>query len=484
MRSLVSVAVLALPAVASSATNCTFGTGWGTADTGAALQVVTLVNEHRASLGLKALSVDANLTAAAVWKSGHMAYYHYFDHYDPAPPVARDPFTRMRDCDAGGGAAENIAAGQATPADVMKSWLSSDGHRRNIEDPTLTKIGVGAVTLQGSPHGIYWTQDFATGPLTTIPNASPVALDDTVSVSAGVTSMLRVLDNDSDPDAGDTLQITAVSASAHGTTARSGTRISYLPDPAYSGPDLFTYRVEDQAGVGATATVFVTVTRQVVVNRPPAARDDSVELDAGQSIDVEVLKNDSDPDADAVSVTGVSGAAHGTVSLVGNVVHYEASVGADSIDRLTYRVTDGRGGTDSATLRVRIAGTPPIDQGGGSQPSPPPVVPPVPDPSSPVVPPLPDPAVATPEPAAARARVDLYRVRTARAYLRVLMNDAGVGLRIRGVVVLGGPAKAAVDRSRRAVRLAVFGRGRIVLRYHAVSATGQHVYGRVVVVRV
>ena len=89
-----------------------------------------------------------------------MADYAYFDHNDPAPPVARDPFTRMLDCGyaAGGALGENIAAGQASPADVMAAWIASSGHRANIENPAFQSIGVGVA--QGA-IGPYWVQDFA-----------------------------------------------------------------------------------------------------------------------------------------------------------------------------------------------------------------------------------------------------------------------------------------------------------------------------------
>jgi uncharacterized protein YkwD len=41
-------------------------------------------------------------------------------------------------------AAENIAWGQETPESVMKSWLWSPGHRRNIMSTSVNKIGCGA----------------------------------------------------------------------------------------------------------------------------------------------------------------------------------------------------------------------------------------------------------------------------------------------------------------------------------------------------
>jgi uncharacterized protein YkwD len=54
--------------------------------------------------------------------------------------------------------AENIAAGQRTPAEVVRGWMDSPGHRANILDRDLTQIGVGRV--EGGSYGVYWTQVF------------------------------------------------------------------------------------------------------------------------------------------------------------------------------------------------------------------------------------------------------------------------------------------------------------------------------------
>ena len=134
---------------------------------------MALVNQHRASMGLVALTVNATLTDAAVWKSRHMAAYGYFAHDDPAPPVAR---SRSRACSTagtprGGSLGENIAAGQQTPSAVMTAWLNSPGHRANIEAPSFRSIGVGVAV--GGPYGIYWTQDFASGTGSRPPPPSP-----------------------------------------------------------------------------------------------------------------------------------------------------------------------------------------------------------------------------------------------------------------------------------------------------------------------
>src|SRR6187397_2536152 len=70
---------------------------WGTLDPDPASAALALINAHRTSMGLQPLRVSSHLTAAANWKSLHMAGTNYFDHYDenyPTPGAIRDPFDR------------------------------------------------------------------------------------------------------------------------------------------------------------------------------------------------------------------------------------------------------------------------------------------------------------------------------------------------------------------------------------------------------
>ncbi|WP_322759156.1 CAP domain-containing protein [Frankia sp. Cr2] len=123
-----------------------------------ASQVVALTNAERAKAGCAPLTVDSRLTAAAQAHSDDMATHNYFSH---TSQDGRTPFQRM----AAAGyqfsiAAENIAAGQRTPTDVMTGWMNSTGHRENILNCSLKQIGVGYGT--GGNYGVYWTQDFGT----------------------------------------------------------------------------------------------------------------------------------------------------------------------------------------------------------------------------------------------------------------------------------------------------------------------------------
>src|SRR5205814_8113303 len=82
---------------------------------------------------------------------------HYFDHTTPEGVSFAKRIT-----DAGyrwSAAAENIAAGQQTPAKVMEAWMNSPGHRANILNCGYVNIGIGLAVGGRTP---YWTQDFGT----------------------------------------------------------------------------------------------------------------------------------------------------------------------------------------------------------------------------------------------------------------------------------------------------------------------------------
>jgi uncharacterized protein YkwD len=151
-------ALLAAPAIAR-ADNCTPGANWGTLDRSSAQQVAVQLNQERAANGLGALAVSPTLTASAEWKSLHMGFYNYFDHPDPAPPVARSPGQRMLDCGYPSEyTGENIAAGYNTVASVMDGWMNSPGHRANILGTGYAVMGVGVGITAGGTY--YWTVDF------------------------------------------------------------------------------------------------------------------------------------------------------------------------------------------------------------------------------------------------------------------------------------------------------------------------------------
>ncbi len=183
-------------------------------------------------------------------------------------------------------------------------------------------------------------------------NLFPVARDDTASVSSGASVTIDVLANDNDPEGG-TLSLLSVSAPSTGLAAIVGNKIMYTPAVGISGVATFRYTVSD--GQGGTASALVTVTVNALANNPPVIRDDTASVMFGQSVAINVLSNDSDPDGDTLSVVGVGTPSHGSVSLSGNVVTYTPAAGFSGPDSFTYTASDGRGAEGSATVRITVA---------------------------------------------------------------------------------------------------------------------------------
>jgi uncharacterized protein YkwD len=117
-----------------------------------ATQVVALVNDERAQAGCKPLTEESHLTKAAQDYSDDMSARNFFAHTNPEG-VTFDQRIKIAGYSKPG--AENIAKGQTSAAQVMDAWMNSEGHRANILNCSLTKIGVGVTT-----KGWYWTQDF------------------------------------------------------------------------------------------------------------------------------------------------------------------------------------------------------------------------------------------------------------------------------------------------------------------------------------
>ncbi len=142
---------------------------------------------------------------------------------------------------------------------------------------------------------------------------------------------------------------------SHGSASISGTTATYTPTSGYSGSDSFAYTATGPGGTSAPATVSVTVGAPPPNNPPTAVNDGPVQIIAGDTVNVNVTANDSDPDGDTLTVIGLSKttSAKANYSFSGGIITVTAksSKGADS---LTYTVSDGKGGTATATLSIFV----------------------------------------------------------------------------------------------------------------------------------
>ena len=236
-------------------------------------------------------------------------------------------------------------------------------------------------------------------------NQPPDAVNDSGFSTAFQTPLTitaaTLLANDTDPNS-DPLSITGVSAPVNGSVVLNaqGNPV-FTPMAGFSGAASFTYTASDGRGGTDTAVVSLTVGSQT--NQPPDAVNDSGFSTAFQTpltiTAATLLANDTDPNSDPLSITRnqraelngsasarlpdpadhhrrdaarqrhrpeqrpaehhESRAVNGSVVLnaQGNPV-FTPTAGFSGAASFTYTASDGRGGTDTATVSLTV-GAPP-----------------------------------------------------------------------------------------------------------------------------
>lgn len=116
------------------------------------------VNTVRASHGLPALQWSARLAQAAaahvadLQRCGKVAH-EGCDGSDPVQRIRRVGYQPRN-------AAENIGLCACDAAEVVRLWMQSDNHRRNILHPTVTEMGADTRIDPVDPRRALWVQVF------------------------------------------------------------------------------------------------------------------------------------------------------------------------------------------------------------------------------------------------------------------------------------------------------------------------------------
>jgi len=204
-------------------------------------------------------------------------------------------------------------------------------------------------------------------------NDAPVANADTATTLEDTAVTGNVLANDTDVD-GPSLQVTqytiaGVAHAAGSTTALVGIgsivvnadgSYSFTPAADYHGAvPVIGYTITD-GSLTSSSTLTLSITS---VNDAPDAVNDLASTPINASLTIPVLANDTDRDGDTLTVTGATLAnpAQGTVTVnPDGTLSFVPANNFAGIATITYTVSDGHGGTDTATVTVNVGNnTPP-----------------------------------------------------------------------------------------------------------------------------
>jgi Bacterial Ig domain len=132
--------------------------------------------------------------------------------------------------------------------------------------------------------------------------------------------------------------------------------VTVTPAPNKSGTATITLSVSDGA---ATTTDTFVLTVNATNDQPDAADDITAANEGGSNVTVGVLANDEDIDGDALTITGNTQPPSGEGSVTCSAASCAFAPDADfhGTTEFTYNVSDGNGGTDSATVTANVAAT-------------------------------------------------------------------------------------------------------------------------------
>lgn len=193
-------------------------------------------------------------------------------------------------------------------------------------------------------------------------NRAPLARDDVFGVRPGVTTIIPVLDNDSDLD-GDVLTVAATSdvpdSSGVLEVIDGGRALQFTPAEGMRGSLSFRYSASDgRPGGVAEAQVDVAV-RPLEQNSAPASlRDAAVSVEQGQRVSYNVLRDWRDPDGDAVFLVSATPKGDDAVSFAPDgeltFTHTSNELGSKEI---VFVVSDGVDqSTGTLTVEVEPSG--------------------------------------------------------------------------------------------------------------------------------
>ncbi|UAA39160.1 tandem-95 repeat protein [Paraneptunicella aestuarii] len=265
---------------------------------------------------------------------------------------------------------QSIQTPEDTPATINLEAFDPDGDALTYQFLTLPEKGelIGLppnLTYQPRPDingndsftytvsdNVFTTDIVTINIVITAVNDAPTVVNDEVTVEQdSINNLVNVLLNDSDID-GDNLTLQSATAQKGNAIVTSDGRLLYTPTPEYSGTDTIAYMISDNHGGTGSGTVFVTINEKEV-NLPPIAVEDNLEFTTFESVIIDVLSNDTDPENDELKLLNAASDS-GSIEIIQQQIQFtpNADVGGDV--SIQYSIADTAGNTASGLVNLRF----------------------------------------------------------------------------------------------------------------------------------
>lgn len=285
-------------------------------------------------------------------------------------PIINGPTVLGNDTDAEGATLTVIAVGSGNPGDTIAGSdggtfiINADGTYSFNPGTEFDDLQVGETRTTSV---IYTISDgdngTATATLTitvTGENDAPVGGSFTLNATEDQTStgFLPVTDVD-----GDALTYAVLDQPTNGTvTIGADGSYSYVPAANFSGPDSFTYTVND----GRTTTTFTVTVNVANVEDPPTGEIPNQAFDDADDVTLDISQFFTDPDNDTLtfSQTGLPvGLVMSADGIISGTLENDASQVNGGIYQITVTINDGQpGGAITRSFTISVSNPAPLAQ--------------------------------------------------------------------------------------------------------------------------
>ncbi len=182
-------------------------------------------------------------------------------------------------------------------------------------------------------------------------NDAPIAnpQSETAKVNKSVSAALTGSDVDGEP-----LMFIICKKPEHGiltfdSNFNTNGRFIYTPEPYFTGPDIFTFKLNDGEVDSAPAAVSINVAPNLL----PVAKPHSVTTT--EDTPVTISFTGSDPDSDPLAYNTVTGPSHGSLNGTAPNLTYTPNANFYGSDSFTFKVNDGTADSALATVSITVS---------------------------------------------------------------------------------------------------------------------------------